>query len=526
MSEDTPKAPLGDEFRRLADRSPDGMALLQDGAYVYANKAWSERLAVTSDQLVGRSFMDHVTLEDRETVREWLAETGGPQRRPVVEYRFVSDSGATVVMQLTRVRLSSEGQPVTIGIIGRDVTRLKQTQAQLLLADRMLSVGALAAGTAHEINNPLTYVQGNISFVLEEVRSLSERVSGYDFEELIEALEEAHEGAERVRVMVRRLHAFSKGDQEEYRPVDVVKVIEDAVNMAYTEIRYRARLMRELSSPSLVKGNESRLGQVVLNLLLNAAHALPEGRAEENYIRVHCRTDGDEVIIGVEDSGPGIPKEIVGRVFDAFFTTKPMGIGTGLGLSIAHSIVTDAGGQIEVASTLGQGTEFSVRLPAHQDDAEAKEPSGDLSEAPVPRASILVIDDEPLIAAALKRALREHDVHEAPNGRVAIEMLRDRQTFDVIFCDLMMPDLTGMDVYGWVSEHIPGLENRFVFMTGGIFTPRAQEFLDQVRSRNQSIEKPFDLERIRRFVQRRLRAMALKRDVGIDSATVRSGDDT
>jgi PAS domain S-box-containing protein len=506
VATDPDHIPLGDEFRRLADRSPDGMAMLRGGTYVYANAAWANGLQVDDGRrLVGRPFLDHALEEDRPALEQWLQSSDGGQDRMVAEYRFAGEQGRTAVLQITRVRLAGEGFEPTVGVIGRDVTRMKQTQASLLLADRMMSVGALAAGTAHEINNPLTYVQGNISFVLEELRTMREQFESEALEDLLEALDEAHEGAERVRVIVKRLHAFSRADQEELRRIDVNKVINDAVNMAYTEIRHRARLYKELNGGAVVLANEARLGQVVLNLLLNAAHALPEGRAEQNFIRVTSRMEDSNVLVSVEDSGPGIPKEIVGRVFDPFFTTKPMGVGTGLGLSIAHSITCDLGGRLEVSSELGVGTRFTARLPACDADADGSQDLEPVERAPDRRARVLVIDDEPLIAAALKRALREHLVEVASNGRIAIEVLRERgSTFDLVFCDLMMPDLTGMDVYAWTGENMPGVEDRFVFMTGGIFTPRAQEFLDRVRSHNVSIEKPFDLETIRRFVHGRV----------------------
>ncbi|MEM1024670.1 MAG: ATP-binding protein [Myxococcota bacterium] len=490
---------LVDALARLVERSVDGMVLLRGSSYAYVNPAWAKWLGASPEALVGRSLFDQVPEEDRASMKQWLA---GEDSEDVAEYRILNGRGRATLLQVNRVDLGDG----TLGLVGRDMTRQKRSQAKLLLADRMMSVGALAAGTAHEINNPLTYVQGNIGFALEEVRANREILGPEKTEEMEEALHEAHEGAERVRVIVRRLHAFSRADQEELRRIDVNRVVDESVNMAFTEIRHRARLQKELCEDPVVQANEARLGQVVLNLLLNAAHALPEGQADQNFIRVGTRVADGFVRLEVTDSGPGIPPELLGRVFDSFFTTKPVGIGTGLGLSIAHSIVTDFGGRIEVSSSLGEGTRFEVFLPLA--DQEAHSPSwrphpDDAAE--VQRAQLLVIDDEPLIAAALKRALKDHDVQVAGSGRDAIEMLAQCQgAYDLIFCDLMMPDLTGMDVFEWSQANLPGIQERFVFMTGGIFTPRAQGFLDSVRHENRSIQKPFDLEEVRKYVRRRL----------------------
>jgi len=496
-----------EEFQRFAEASPDGIAVIENLRYIYANAAWARALEEPRESLVGRSILDHVASEDRASVEEWLAEQNDEADRTVAEYRFASaDSGsASPLLQLSRVRLEGEGGRHRLGLIARNVTRMKQTQAKLLLADRMMSIGALAAGTAHEINNPLTYVQGNVSFALEELASTGteQPLDEETYADLLEALREAQEGAERVRIIVRRLQAFARADQETQRRVDLNRVVEEAVNMAFTEFRHRARLRKELGESVVVYGNAARLGQVVLNLLLNAAHALPEGRADENFIRVASRREDGEAVVEVQDSGPGIPPEIVGRVFDSLFTTKPVGVGTGLGLSIAHSIVNDLGGRIRVESELGKGTTFSVVFKAEEGGADATSdlPSSDEEESEQ-RARILVVDDEPLISAALKRALREHFVEVASSGRDAVQIIEAKQGgFDLVFCDLMMPDLTGMDVYEWTKARHPRLERSFVFMTGGIFTPRAQTFLQQIKGSAPTLEKPFDLDRVRGFVR-------------------------
>jgi signal transduction histidine kinase len=239
-------------------------------------------------------------------------------------------------------------------------TRMRE---RLLLSERLVSVGTLAAGVAHEINNPLAIAMSNLECVLEGLAPgpdpLGPRVLAY-----AEPLRDIDEALKRIRDIVRDVKLFSRPQASETTAVDVRSVIDSSVRMAFKEIRHRVRVVKEFGAVPLVTANESRLGQVVLNLIVNAAHAVPEGRADDNPLRLITRTLGDgRAVIEVADTGCGIPKEHLERIFDPFFTTKPAGVGTGLGLSICHTIVAELGGEIEVDSEVGQGTTFRVILP-------------------------------------------------------------------------------------------------------------------------------------------------------------------
>jgi CheY-like chemotaxis protein len=274
------------------------------------------------------------------------------------------------------------------------------------------------------------------------------------------------------------------------------------------EIQHRARLVTELADVPPVFGSEHRIEQVFLNLLVNAVQALPDDRPD-NEIRVTLRADATgAVVVEVADNGPGISDDIRARIFDPFFTTKRVGLGLGLGLSICHGIVTAHGGTIAVDSTLDAGSIFRVILPAMARHASStatpappvKEP---ILEAPLVRLRVLVIDDEPALCAMIVRVLEDEcDVHVAVNGREALDRLVHATTpYDVILCDLMMPDMTGMDLFAEVARRYPGLEDRFVLMTGGAFTPRATAFLAQIGNRR--LEKPFDGKTLRAAIARR-----------------------
>jgi signal transduction histidine kinase len=249
--------------------------------------------------------------------------------------------------------------------------QLQTTQAQLLFADRLASVGQLAAGVGHEINNPLAFIISNLEFVREELLRL-DGLEGRVRSELVMALSEAREGAERVRIIVGELGNLARPDSMETGPVDLGAVARSAEKMAMHLIRPRARLELEVDAAPSVYGNGARLCQVLLNLLLNAAHAIEPGQVQHNTIRVSARAEGAEtVVLEVSDTGCGIPPENLGRIFNPFFTTRPVGKGTGLGLAVCHGIVASHGGEISVDSEVGKGSTFRVRLPVFAQGVQA-----------------------------------------------------------------------------------------------------------------------------------------------------------
>jgi CheY-like chemotaxis protein len=257
-------------------------------------------------------------------------------------------------------------------------------------------------------------------------------------------------------------------------------------------------VVREYGEVPPVEGNEGRLGQVFLNLVVNAAQAITEGHADENEIRVVTRVDElGRVVVEVKDTGSGIAAELVSRIFDPFFTTKPVGVGTGLGLTICHRIVSSLGGELIVESEPGVGSVFRTVLPVSR--AVASESPPVPSIGPTPRARILVVDDEAALGAILRRMLTpEHHVLAVTSGRAALDRMSRGERFDVIFCDLMMPDVTGMDLHAELERSCPDQAEKMVFMTGGAFTRGARDFLDRVPNRR--IDKPFDAESVRAMV--------------------------
>jgi len=388
--------------------------------------------------------------------------------------------------------------------------------------DRMASLGTLAAGIAHEINNPLTYVIANLELIEEELPRLiqeytiavqraptSSRTPDRPtttvvarLNEISARLRDALDGSERIRGIVLNVKTFSRASDDHRAYVDVRSVLDSSIKVVTSEIRQRARLVKEYDHVPLVLANPGQLGQVFLNLLLNAAHAIEKDEPEANVIRVATKMGSSgEIVIEVSDTGKGIPPEAQPRIFDPFFTTKPIGVGTGLGLSVCHGIVRSLGGSITVESESLRGSTFRVVLPAAP-ERTLSTPQPFASPIPQVRGRILIIDDEPKVAEAVRDMFGiGHETKIVTSGGEALALLMqepDDKHFDIILCDLHMPDISGMELHSKLNENRPATAERMIFMTGGTFTERSREFVRRVS--NPCIDKPIETQRLRELV--------------------------
>ncbi len=502
-----PRHPTAERsYRALFESVPLGVLHFDAGGRITAvNELLTERLGASRQILVG---LDMRTLPDdglRGAVEEALAGRIGEYDGT---YTSVTE-GKTRLFHATFSPIVRDGRVEGgVGIVD-DVTERRAFEARLAQGERMASLGRLAAGVAHEINNPLAYVRTNLDLARREIEGLR----GADVEGVnraLQALLRADDGVERVRVIASDLRTFSRGDDGSWQPVAMRRVVDAAINLAWNEIRHRAELVRELGPASPVMGSETRFAQVLVNLLVNAAHAI-EAEGDPARRRITLRLGESEegrVFLEVEDTGHGIAPEVVQHIFEPFWTSKPKNRGTGLGLSICHGIVTAAGGTIRVKRTQpGVGTTFRVELPAvgggvaARASATRSEPGSAL--APARRGSVLVIDDEPRLATTIRLALLEHaDVDVAGGGAAALALLEGEAGYDLVLCDLMMPEVSGMDVFERVRAARPELAERFVFMTGGAFTDRARDFLKT--SGVPRLDKPFALADVERLLAERL----------------------
>jgi len=364
-----------ERVRLLLDSTVEAICGLDlDGAVTFCNPAALRILGLSApEQLLGRSFyaMARLPGADRPVPPVWIEAAIRTYARLEQELHLVRTDGSMVPVQHSGAAVLRQGK-----LVGRVVTfldiaerkraeeALRKSQAQLRMADRLATVGTLSAGVAHEINNPLAYTLANLSYLRDALARLPESLPGIDVQELRSSVAEACEGAERVRRIVKDMKTLSRVDDDRVGPVDVEAALDASANMAVHEIRHRAQLVKDYGGVPLVRGNEGRLVQVFLNLLVNAAQSIAGNAPERNEVRVAtCVDPQGRVAVEISDTGVGIPEEILPRIFDPFFTTKPVGVGTGLGLSICHSLIATMGGEIEVASKVGVGTRFLVLLP-------------------------------------------------------------------------------------------------------------------------------------------------------------------
>jgi signal transduction histidine kinase/FixJ family two-component response regulator len=442
------------------------------------------------------------------------------------EWMYQRLSGAEFPATVLLTRLEIDDKPVLQATV-RDETEVKRLQAMLRQSDRLASMGMLAASVAHEINNPLTYVLYNIESLVIDLpqistavqrclRVLREQIGDEAFSAVVaddadrldpamlldiaERSMEAREGAQRIQTIAKAIGTFSRLESTRRSRVDLNSAIESAVAMARTALKARAKLVVDFGQLPPVWASEGKLSQVFLNLLINAAQAIEEGSSAHNEVEVRTWANGDQVYATVTDSGKGVPKENLARIFEPFFTTKPAGVGSGLGLCICRNIVTDFGGDISVESEPGEGTRFIVRMPVQQSVA----PAARIQPTSEPAVSgthgrILVVDDEPAIRTMLVHILgTHHEVITAESGEEARALLAQDQAFDLILCDLMMHEMTGMALHGWLATQYPALAAQLVFISGGAFTPRALEYVQRVG--NRLVQKPFEVASLTRLV--------------------------
>ena len=491
------EAELADaQFRTLFERSVDAIVVHRDGAVLDGNAALVDLVGATSiDELVGRSLIDFIPEDEhRATAVERLALLArGEVPGMPADLTMVRLDGERREIEVIGIPVERRDGLVALTLV-RDQTERRRARARLMQSERLASVGSLAAGVAHELNNPMAYVIANLEVVEEELDELAGASPSQRLREVQDAVREAREGAERARRIVRDLRTFSRVDDERFIPVDVHRLLDVAANMAMTEIRHRARLLKAYGDVPLVEADEARLTQVFVNLLVNAAHAIPEGNADDHEIRVVTETDVDgRCRIRVEDSGHGIPDHIRSRIFDPFFTTKPVGVGTGLGLSLCHSFLESFGGTIRADNQPDGGAVFTLVLPA------ASLPVEESVGAQGSSGRVLVIDDDPMIGRALQRVLgKAHHVVVCLSGQEALSILEGDQNFHVILCDLMMPTMPGWDVYARISDMSDELAARVIFLTGGSLSPTGDQFLERVS--NLCLSKPFDVRSLRSLV--------------------------
>jgi PAS domain S-box-containing protein len=485
---------LENEHRRLVDDLPVVVyAADAAGCCTYVSGAVERLLGYTPNEIYAmRDFsalnVDHVSPGYHKSAATF-----------VCDFRQRRKDGREIVMRYSgRVVADAEGRVIGSQGFGVDVTAERDAQHQLLLADRLAALGMLVAGIGHEINNPAAYVSLGVQQIARHLRSAPlqpPEAARATVERVLPILDDVAAGVHRIAEIVGELKLFSRPDADTAGPVDLNSVVRSAAALVQAELRSRARLSLDLEELPPSPGSWSRLSQVALNLLINAAQAIAPGAAERNEVVVSTRRIGDEVRVIVRDSGAGIPAAALQRIFDPFYTTKPQGEGTGLGLAISYDIVRRLGGTINVESEVGRGSRFIVTLPyAPVAVVEVAHPTFAITAS----GSVLVVDDEHMMAAAIARELGARmQVELVHSGGEALRALGQGR-YDAVLCDLRMPDLSGAEVYRQTRERDRAQAERFVFITGVGCAAGEAEFL---RTAGRPVlEKPFAMAELWRTV--------------------------
>lgn len=480
-------------MRSLLEALPDAVFVIEDDTVVHCNPA-AYRIAAMPP--VGRSFASLLEPEQCPVLTRSLGTPHEPERH---DLRFATTEGPARTVETLWMPIEFEGRLAHL-CVARDRTEQRRLEAKMAHADRLATVGVLAQGVAHELNNPLTFVTMNVRELVDTLES-ERPVDPLLRDELAESAREAADGARRMARIVSDLQGLARVDDEP-TSMDLNRVVERCLVLARAQIRSRVQVHTSLNTVPEVYGDEGRMTQVVLNLLINAVQALPD---RTGNIWVETRLEGHDALLEVRDDGPGFAPHVRDRVFEPFVTTKPVGDGTGLGLFVCHQYVSECGGALEALDAPEGGARLRVKLQLARpsDTPRAVSTMAETQSAERPR--LLIIDDEPIIRESLARKLcATVDVEIAGSAEAALDRFRDGETFDIVLCDLMMPGKGGRWLYGALRDEFPEAQSSFCVMTGGAVEREDARFLAETSP--PLLRKPFSTSDVATFVRTRFEA--------------------
>jgi PAS domain S-box-containing protein len=502
------------EKRQLVDNLPVIVARFDVAteSMTFVNGAVQRILGLRQSEVLGSSGLEDALLDvmERQASRAARERARGGLHSAWQDRRYRHADGRVLTLRECVYPVFDSGRAVhAVEIIAYDITNEIEARKELMQADRLASLGALAAGIAHEINNPIAFISlaaGQVGRLVGQIEQHEEGAA----DRLRDLAKDVSESATRIADIVGELKLFTRmGDGSVSCPVDLNRVVHTAITLTSAEVRRHARLDFSLGPIPLAPGAFQNLGHAFVNLLMNAAQAIesklaaeaPGERGAPDVVRVETLMREGAIVVSVEDTGIGIDAQSLPRIFDPFFKTKTAGTGAGLGLAIAYDLVRRVGGDIRVESSRGAGTKVEVVLPLDLEAGDepvstrSEESLGSLLAASASGAPprVLIIDDERALVKALARQLSDrYEVDTASTAADALAQLRNHE-YSVIVCDVRMPDQSGPQLYEEVRARSSEQAARFVFTTGGSYGAVD----DQVHERADAtglpvLEKPFD----------------------------------
>lgn len=370
------------------------------------------------------------------------------------------------------------------------------------LNEKMASVGRLSGAIAHEINNPLTYTGAVVAQMTDLLHREQEKIAPEVYGELAENLSRLWEGVSRIQKIVRDMQDFLNPRPTESQSLSLSSLVTSVARTLPVDLRQACQLTFKVPEDAYVLGFEGKLQQVLLNLITNASHAMPERSPRENKIDVAAVRKKNAWEVTVTDNGSGIQPDDLQKIFEFGFTTKKAGAGTGFGLAICREILQQHGAEIQVTTKVGEGTSFRFELKSA--DPAPKSPTLPQSEGeavPLFRYHVMLVDDEPMILDVLEDMLSDYmDVEKFTTVGAAMDRLRSGgKEFDFVLSDLSMPGKDGMALYEFLKTHKSSLKDKMVFMTGGYYKPDAVEFF-QTFDQGRVLAKPFNLQSLMKVI--------------------------
>jgi two-component system cell cycle sensor histidine kinase/response regulator CckA len=471
---------------KLIEHANDAIfALSPDGKLIWCNDQFVKLSGITRRELSDLGYQKLIPPDEKEMVeRHFYQALAGESLN--LELRTVDNSGEDMLLLITFTPIFDEGQVTSLLLIARDITEEKLASERTQQAEKMRALGQITAGVAHNFNNILAAILGHAQLLKRNVTE--ERLASQA--SIIERA--ALDGAE----MVKRIQAFGNQQKDAgYEPIDINQMIQDSINL--TKVRWQGEALArglfyqvdtELKALPIVRGSSSEIREVFVNIILNSLDAMPAG----GTLHILTATDEDSVIVQFTDSGVGMSEDVRKRIFEPFFTTKGP-LGTGLGLAVSYSAIERHGGRLEVSSTLGQGSTFTIFLPLTESKEmlifQPQQPQGISLES----INILVIDDDNKVRAALVEMLRVlgYKVEEAASGRQGIEKI-EKESFELVLTDLSMPEMDGWAVASEVRRRWPDI--KIVLITG--YSSKDCLFEENHSLLNDMISKPVRLEEL------------------------------